>query len=112
MEAARCRCTLGQRFAKILMSVELREGRVPCFERLTICGELLMNALNPFDIARTLSHADEDELKRLDYGLRTNKPIGHDRGAVAHLIELQLARADGMAVRITDLGYQVLQHLS
>lgn len=85
---------------------------IPRFERLTTPLEAcFMNALNPFHVARTLSRADADELKRLDRGLRTNEPIGHDRNAVGQLIELQLARANGIAVRITDLGYQVLQHL-
>jgi len=60
------------------------------------------------DTAATLSDADVRELKRLDYGLRTNEPLGHDRAALARLIEFKLAFANGMAVRITELGYEVL----
>jgi hypothetical protein len=58
-----------------------------------------------------LSDADVRELKRLDYGLRTNEPFGHDRAAIARLIELKLASANGMAVRITERGYEVLSRL-
>jgi hypothetical protein len=62
----------------------------------------------PSEMARNLARADVDAHKRLVYGLRSNARVRHDPAAVAHLIELELARSAGMAVRITDLGYQVL----
>ena len=62
-------------------------------------------------IAYSLAPADVTELKQLDRGLRTNESLAHDRAAVAHLIKLQLAWSSGMAVRITELGYEVLTYL-
>jgi hypothetical protein len=41
--------------------------------------------------------------------LRTNEPLGHDKTAIAHLIEQKLAYSSGIAVRITPLGYEVLK---
>lgn len=70
-----------------------------------------MENLNARQIAYSLAPADVTELKQLDRGLRTNEALAHDRAAVAHLIELQLARSSGMAVRITELGYEVLRYL-
>jgi hypothetical protein len=68
-----------------------------------------MNDHSTYHVAASLSPAGASELKRLNHGLRINEPLGHDRAAIAHLIELKLACANGMAVRITELGYEVLQ---
>jgi len=67
--------------------------------------------LDAHQIANCLSNRDASELKLVDWCLRTNEACGHDREAVAHLIAMELARANGMAVRITELGYEVLRHL-
>jgi hypothetical protein len=70
-----------------------------------------MENSNPAQIAVTLSRDDAKELRLLDRGLRTNEPLSHDGAAIAHLIKLALARSSRVAVRITDLGYQVLRFL-
>jgi hypothetical protein len=70
-----------------------------------------MEKPDAYYIAARLSDRDAKELKLLDRGLRTNEPLAHDRAAVADLIELELARSSGIAVRITEIGYQVLRFL-
>lgn len=88
------------------MSVEHRRGR-PDFERLTTLEACSMNHVSAQRIAQLMSTADARELKLLDRGLRTNEPFGHDRSALAHLIKMELACPNGMAVRITDLGSRI-----
>jgi|HubBroStandDraft_4_1064222.scaffolds.fasta_scaffold01490_16 hypothetical protein len=59
-------------------------------------------------VAADILPQDIQELWRLDYGLRTNVPIGHDREALKRLIAAGVAMSSGMAVRITPLGREVL----
>jgi hypothetical protein len=68
-----------------------------------------MDYPNAQRIAQLISDTDAREQKLLDRGLRTNETLGHDRNTIAHLIELELVYANGMAVRVTDLGYEVLK---
>lgn len=63
------------------------------------------------DIARELSDEDSEQLKLLHRGLQTNERLPHKREPVARLIGYGLARPEGMSVRITALGYEVLEHL-
>lgn len=55
-----------------------------------------------------LTQKELEQLKLIKRGLRTNELLPHDRVAIASLIEKGLLRPDGMAVRFTSEGEELL----
>ena len=67
------------------------------------------SALNAREIVADLMPEDMQALWHLDYGLRTNQAIVHQRAALKRLIVADVAMSSGMDVRITPLDCDVLR---
>ncbi len=58
-----------------------------------------------------LTKKEEDQLKLIERGLRTNEELPHDGVVVASLIARGLLVSIGISVRITPQGEEVLKSL-
>ena len=55
-----------------------------------------------------LTQQELEQLKLIKRGLRTNESLPHNRDAIASLIEKGFLRTDGIAVRFTAEGEELL----